>query len=95
MAKNKLSNLIVSVKMLNTDFINKYIINPGRSGEDNSVIVNYQLLLSNIFPLDPPNYFSIKYRLFCLSLIELLNFMIYQYVNQGVKSFQIMVRVQV
>ena len=32
MAKNKQSNLIVGVKMLNIDFVNKYILNSGRRG---------------------------------------------------------------
>ena len=32
MAKNKQSNLIVSVKMLSIGFVNKYILNSGRKG---------------------------------------------------------------
>ena len=59
MAKNKQSNLIVSVKRLNTGFINKYKLRKKGGGGTIQVLVNYQLLLSNIFPLDPPNYFSL------------------------------------
>ena len=59
MAKNKQSNLIVSVKMLNIDFVNKYIINSGRRG-GYSALVNYQSLHSNIFPLDPIIIFLCK-----------------------------------
>ena len=71
MAKNKQSNLIVSVKMLNIDFINKYIINLGRRERDYSVLVNYQSLLSNIFSIRTPElFFSIKYRLLRVSYIE-------------------------
>ena len=71
MAKNKQSNLIVSVKMLNIDFINKYIINLGRREGGYSVLVNYQSLLSNIFSIRTPElFFSIKYRLLRMSYIE-------------------------
>ena len=60
MPKKKQLNLIVNVKMPNVGFINKYIINPGIRGEGGySVLVNYPSLLSNIFPLAPPNYFSL------------------------------------
>ena len=69
MPKNKQSNLIANVKMPNISFINKYITNSeirGKGG-DYSVLVNFllggrerdYLLLSNIFPLAPPNYFSL------------------------------------
>ena len=62
MAKNKQSNLIASVKMLNIGFINKYIINSGIGrGGGYPVFVTYQSLLSNIFTVDPPpNYLSLK-----------------------------------
>ena len=69
MAKNKQSNLIVSVKMLNIGFIYKYIVNLGRRG-GNSALVDYQSLLSKFFSLDPPIIFSIKYRLLHVSFIE-------------------------
>ena len=60
MPKNRQSNLIASVKTLNIGFIYKSIINSGiRRGGGYSVLVNYQSLLSNIFPLAPPNYFSL------------------------------------
>ena len=63
MSKNKQSNFIASVKMSNIGFINKYIINSGISrGGGYSVLVNYQSLLSNIFPLAPQLFFFIKYR---------------------------------
>ena len=65
MAKNKQSNLIVSVKMLNIGVINKYTINlignkGGGGGGGYSVLVNYQLFLSNLFSYPPPysNCFS-------------------------------------
>ena len=64
MAKNKQSNLIAGVKMLNTFIvINKYytinlINNSGGGGY--SVLVNYQSFLSNLFSLAPAlNYFSL------------------------------------
>ena len=57
MPKNKQSNFIPSVKMSNISFINKYILNSGISWGGYSVLVNYQSLLSNIFPLDPPIIF--------------------------------------
>ena len=59
---NKQLDLIASVKTPNIGFINKYIINSEIRGEGGySGLVNYQLLLSNIFPLapPPPNYFSL------------------------------------
>ena len=62
MLKNKQSNLIASVKTPNKGFINKQIYYKLRNkggGGGYSVLVNYQSLLSNIFPLAPPhNYFS-------------------------------------
>ena len=69
MTKNKQSNLIASVKMLNIGFAYKYILNSGIVG-GYSVSVSYQSLLSNLFPLallpappPPPQlFFSIKYR---------------------------------
>ena len=53
MPKNKQSNLIASVKTPDIGFINKYIINSGNKVGGYSVLVNYQSLLSNIFPLAP------------------------------------------
>ena len=82
MAKNKQLNLIASLKMLNIDFINKYIINSEIEG-GYSVLVGYQSLLSIIFPSAPPQktifFFCIKYtrnRLLRVSFIELQDFMI-------------------
>ena len=60
MAKNKQSNSIASVQMLNVDIINKYTINLGIGGGGYSVLVNYQSFLSNFFLLAPLNYFSLK-----------------------------------
>ena len=55
MPENKQSNLIANVKTPNVGFIYKYIINSGIRGEGgDSVLVNYQSLLSNIFPLPLP-----------------------------------------
>ena len=75
MPKNRQSNLIASVKTLNIGFIYKSIINSGiRRGEGYVVLVNHQSLLSNIFPLAPPQlFFFIKYkqnRLLSVSFIE-------------------------
>ena len=64
MPENKQSNLIANVKTPNIGFINKYIINSGiRVGGGYSMLVNYQSLLSNIFPLALPQlFFVIKHR---------------------------------
>ena len=65
MAKNKQSDLIVSVKMLNIGFINKHIINLGigEGGGGYSVLLNYQSLTSKFFSLVSSQLvFSIKYR---------------------------------
>ena len=59
MLKNKQSNLIASVKMLNMGVINKYTINWGIGG-GYSVLVNYQSFLSNLFSLAPPIIFLNK-----------------------------------
>ena len=64
MPKNKQPNLIASVKTPNIGFIKTYIINSGIRGGGGgggySVLVNYQSLFSNIFPLaPPPDYFSL------------------------------------
>ena len=53
MAKNKQSNLIASVKMLNIDFINKHITNLGIRGGGYSVLVNYQSLVPEFFFYEP------------------------------------------
>ena len=72
MPKNKQTNLIASVKTPNIDFINKYIINSGIRG-GYSVLVNYQSLRSNIFPLAPLQlFFIIKYRQNRLLLVSFI-----------------------
>ena len=71
--------------MPNIGFINKCIINSEIRWGGYSVLVNYQSLLSNIFPLAPQLFFFIKYkwnRLLRVSFIELRNFVIYQHVNK-------------
>ena len=62
MPKNKQSNLIANVKMSNIGFIQQVYYKLRNKGGGYSVLVNYQLLLSNIFPLPPPppNYFSLQ-----------------------------------
>ena len=62
MVRNKQSNLIASVKMLNKGVINKYTINQGIGKGGYSVLVNYQSFLSNLFSLAPPNIFLYKLR---------------------------------
>ena len=57
MPKNKQSDLIASVKRLNIGFINKHIINLGIGGGGYLVLVNYQSLVSNFFPLAPLHLF--------------------------------------
>ena len=54
MVKNKQSNLIASVKMLNIGVITKYTINQ-RIGQGGgySALLNYQPFLSNLFSLAP------------------------------------------
>ena len=54
MPKNEQSEFIASVKIPNIGFINKYNINLEIEEGGYSVLVNYQSLLSNIFPLAPP-----------------------------------------
>ena len=83
MVKNMESNLIASVKMLNISVINQYSINGGGY----SVLVNYQLFLSNLFSLAPPIFSinCIRNRLLRLSFIELFNFVIYQHLNKRTK----------
>ena len=77
MAKNKQSNLIAIVKMLNIGFINKYIIN-FEIGGGYVVLANYQSLVSKFFSLAPPHlYFSINYRrnsLLGVGFLELYDF---------------------
>ena len=64
MVKNRLLNLIVIVKILNIDFINKYsyykLWNGGRGGY--SVLFDYHSPLSNNFSIAPPPqlFLSIK-----------------------------------
>ena len=65
MAKNKQSNLIAIVKMLNIGFIKKHIINLGIGvgGRGYVVLVNYQSHVAKFFPLAPFQlFFFIKYR---------------------------------
>ena len=61
MAKNKQSDFIAIVKMLNIGFIKKHIPNLG-IGVGYSVLLNYQSLASKIFSLVPSlsNYFLYK-----------------------------------
>ena len=56
MAKNKQSNLIAIVKMLNIGVIYKYTINL-EIGSGYPVLVNYQSFLSNLLSLAPPQLF--------------------------------------
>ena len=86
MAKNKQSNMIASVKMLNIGIINKYTINLIRNKGGYSVLVDYQSFLSNLFSLAPPPrlFFSIS----CgrNRLLHVLNdFIIYQHLNTRIK----------
>ena len=90
MAKNKQSNLIAIVKMLNIGVINKYTINL-EIGGGYPVLVNYQSFFSNLLSLAPPPPPAIiflyklqtKYcRLLHVSFIELYEFMIYQHLNK-------------
>ena len=61
MVKNKQSNLIASVKMLNVDVIDKYTINYGIEGGEGAI--QYYLLpiisFKSLFISPPPNYFSL------------------------------------
>ena len=64
MPKNKQSSLIASLKTPKIGFINKFIINSEikwRGGF--SVLVNYQSLLSSIFPLAPPPSVIFLYKI--------------------------------
>ena len=60
-----------------------------RGGGGYSVLVNYQSFLSNLFSLAPPQLFlsinCIQNRLLRVSFIELLDFIIYQYLNNRTK----------
>ena len=61
MAKNKQSNLIASVEMLNISVIDKYTTNLEIGGAgDYPVLFNYQSFLSNLFSLAPPIIFLYK-----------------------------------
>ena len=89
MVRNKQSNLIASVKILNIGVMNKYTINKGIGrGGDYSVFVNYQSFLSNLFSLAPPPpqlFFSInciRNRLLRVSFIELFEYIICQHLNK-------------
>ena len=75
MAKNKQTNLITIVKMLNIGFISEHITYLG-IGVGYLVVVNYQSPVSKFFPLaHPPHlFFYIKYRrnrLLCVSFLQL------------------------
>ena len=59
MVKNKQSNLIASVKMLNIGVVNKYTTKLRNRGGC-SVLVNYQSFLSQLFSLAPPIIFVYK-----------------------------------
>ena len=89
--KNKQSNLIASVKILNIGVINKYTINLGIGGGGYPVLVNYQSFPSNLFSLalPPPQlvFFTNcrRNRLLHVSFIELYGFIIYQHVNKRTK----------
>ena len=63
MAQNKQLHLIAGVKMLNIDFMNKHTIK-GIVNGGYLVLVNYQSLVLNFFPLAPSRsspsiYFSL------------------------------------
>ena len=62
MAKNKQSNLIAIVKMLNIGFISEHIIHLGIGG-GYLVLVNYQSPVSKFFPLTPPPPFIFLYKI--------------------------------
>ena len=75
MAKNKQSDFIAIVKMLNIGFIKKYIPKLEIGGGGYSVLLNYQSLASKIFSLVPSLlFFYIKYkrnRVLRVSFLEL------------------------
>ena len=84
MVRNKQSNLIASVKMLNIGVINKYTINL-----EIGWAIQYKLItnhFSQISSLAPPQLFfsisCIRNRLLRVSFIELFDFMIYQHLNK-------------
>ena len=62
MPKNKLSDLIARAKWLNIAGSSTNI-NSGIGG-NYSALVNYQLLLSNIFPLPPPPPIIFPYKIY-------------------------------
>ena len=87
MAKNKQSNLIGSVKMLNISVINNYTINLEMGGLFS--INYYQSFLSSLFSSALPQlFFSLncgRNRLLHVSFIELNDFIIYQHLNKKTK----------
>ena len=89
MTKNKQSNLIASVKMLDMGVINKYTINLIWNRGGYSVLVNYQSFISNLFSLAPLQLFlSIsceRNRLLDVNFIEPHDFIIYQHLNTRIK----------
>ena len=95
MVKNKQSNLIASVKMLNIGLINKHIINLGIGGWGLLSISLLPITCLKIFfvsPLTLPFIFLYKdrrNRLLCVSFYELYDFMIYQHVNKRAKNLSL------
>ena len=93
MVRNKQSNLIKSVKMLNIGVINKrynYKHYKLRNRGGYLVLVNFRSFLSNLFSLapSPQLFFSInciRNRLLRVSFIELFDFIIYQHRNKRTK----------
>ena len=89
--KNKQSNLIASVKMLNIGVFNKYTINYGTGGGGGLFSISYlqAISLKSLFispPLSPPQLFfsinCIRNRLLRVSFIEVFDFIIYQHINK-------------
>ena len=81
MVKNTQSNLIAKSKNAKHRFYQQIYYNLKNRGRGYSVLVNYQSFLSNLFLLAPPQLFlsinCIQSRLFRVSFIELLDFIIY------------------
>ena len=71
MPENKQSNLIANVKTPSIGFYQQIyykLRNKERVGGGYSVLVNYQSLLLNIFPLAPPQlFFVIKYQMWAVT----------------------------
>ena len=88
MVKNKQSNLIASVKMLNIGFISKYTINLGIGGREGGLFsISYLPIISlkSVFISPPQLFFSInciRNRLLRVSFVELFDFIIYLHLNK-------------